>query len=542
MNKKYVIVLFVLIGFTAFAQQKRPKIVVGIVIDQMRYDYLSKYWIKFGNNGFKKIIAGGFNCKNTQYNYVPTYTGPGHASIYSGTTPENHGIIANDWYDKNLRKYVYCAEDTSVKTIGSESKDGLMSPSRMLGTTITDELKLATNLKGKVIGISQKDRGAILPAGHSADAAYWFDGGKYGKWISSSYYMNQLPEWVNEINKKNSANTYLSSPWNTLLPLNQYTEGVADDNMYEGLYKTEKKPTFPHELSALRDSNDNYSLIKATPFGNNITTEMAIAAINGESLGTDNITDFLTVSYSSTDYVGHQFGPTSIEVEDTYLRLDQSLAELFSFLDSKFKKEELLIFVTADHAVVDVPQYLTDHHIPGGYFDVKQLSTNLKSYCSIKLGLSDVIENVSNGQVFLNHETLEKHNLNIPEFEQEIANYILTFEGVNRTYTENTLKTTVFDENIAATIQRGYNQKRSGDIMFVLESGWINAGYKTGCTHGSPYQYDTHVPLIWYGFNIPKGETSNKVIIPDIAATLAALLNINTPSACSGQPIKAIIK
>lgn len=542
MNKKYVIVLFVLIGFTAFAQQKRPKIVVGIVIDQMRYDYLSKYWIKFGNNGFKKIIAGGFNCKNTQYNYVPTYTGPGHASIYSGTTPENHGIIANDWYDKNLRKYVYCAEDTSVKTIGSESKDGLMSPSRMLGTTITDELKLATNLKGKVIGISQKDRGAILPAGHSADAAYWFDGGKYGKWISSSYYMNQLPEWVNEINKKNSANTYLSSPWNTLLPLNQYTEGVADDNMYEGLYKTEKKPTFPHELPALRDSNDNYSLIKATPFGNNITTEMAIAAINGESLGTDNITDFLTVSYSSTDYVGHQFGPTSIEVEDTYLRLDQSLAELFSFLDSKFKKEELLIFVTADHAVVDVPQYLTDHHIPGGYFDVKQLSTNLKSYCSIKLGLSDVIENVSNGQVFLNHETLEKHNLNIPEFEQEIANYILTFEGVNRTYTENTLKTTVFDENIAATIQRGYNQKRSGDIMFVLESGWINAGYKTGCTHGSPYQYDTHVPLIWYGFNIPKGETSNKVIIPDIAATLAALLNINTPSACSGQPIKAIIK
>lgn len=542
MNKKYSIVLFILIGFSAFSQQKKPKIVVGIVIDQMRYDYLSRYWNKFGNNGFKKLIAGGFNCKNTQYNYVPTFTGPGHASIYSGTTPENHGIIANDWYDKQLKKYVYCAEDNSVKTIGSDSQDGLMSPSRMLGTTITDELKLATNLKGKVIGISQKDRGAILPAGHKPDAAYWFDGGDYGKWITSSYYMNQLPEWVNEINKKNSANTYLNSAWNTLLPITEYTEGIADNNPYEGLFKTEKTPTFPHNLPVLRDSNDNFSLIKATPFGNNITTEMAVAAIKGEGLGTDNITDFLAVSYSSTDYVGHQFGPTSIEVEDTYLRLDQSLAELLSFLESKFKKEEMLLFITADHAVVDVPQYLIDNHIPGGYFDVKQLSTNLKSYCSIKLGVSDIIENVSNGQVFLNHENMEKLHLNTQQIEQDIANYILTFEGVNQTYTANTMKTTVFAENIPANIQRGFNQKRSGDILFVLASGWINAGYKTGCTHGSPYQYDTHVPLIWYGFNIPKGETSSKVIIPDIAATIAAILNINAPSACSGQPIKEISK
>lgn len=542
MNKKYSIVLFILIGFSAFSQQKRPKIVVGIVIDQMRYDYLSRYWNKFGDNGFKKLIAGGFNCKNTQYNYVPTFTGPGHASIYSGTTPENHGIIANDWYDKQLKKYVYCAEDTTVKTVGSDSKDGLMSPSRMLGTTITDELKLATNLKGKVIGISQKDRGAILPAGHKPDAAYWFDGGNVGKWITSSYYVNQLPEWVNEINKKNSANTYLKSAWNTLLPITEYIEGIADNNPYEGLFKTEKTPTFPHNLPVLRDSNDNFSLIKATPFGNNITTEMAIAAIKGENLGNDNITDFLAISYSSTDYVGHQFGPTSIEVEDTYLRLDQSLAELLSFLESKFSKEEMLIFITADHAVVDVPQYLIDNHIPGGYFDVKLLSTNLKSYCSTKLGVPDIIENVSNGQVFLNHENMEKLNLNTQQIEQDIANYILTFEGVNQTYTANTMKTTVFAENIPANIQRGFNQKRSGDIMFVLASGWINAGNKTGCTHGSPYQYDTHVPLIWYGFNIPKGETSSKVIIPDIAATIASLLNINAPSACSGQPIKEISK
>ncbi|HRN41097.1 MAG TPA: alkaline phosphatase family protein, partial [Vicingus sp.] len=262
-------------GFFSFAQQQKPKLVVGIVIDQMRYDYLDRYWNKFSDDGFKKIVNGGFNCKNTHYNYMPTYTGPGHASIYTGTTPENHGIIANDWYNKKTKKMIYCAEDTTVKTIGSSSKVGLMSPKNMVTTTISDQLKLNTNFKGKVIGVSLKDRGAILPAGHKADAAYWFEGKNTGKWISSSYYLNQLPKWVQEVNKKNSANTYLSKPWNTLLPIAEYSESIADNNPYEGIFKGEKTPTFPHNLPALRDSNENYSLIKNTPFGNNITTEMA---------------------------------------------------------------------------------------------------------------------------------------------------------------------------------------------------------------------------------------------------------------------------
>lgn len=542
MNKKLSVALLLSISFSAFSQQKQPKIVIGIVIDQMRYDYLSRYWKKFGNDGFKKIIAGGFNCKNTQFNYMPTYTGPGHASIYSGTTPENHGIIANDWYDKKQKNYVYCAEDVTVKTIGSDSKSGLMSPSRMLGTTITDELKLATNFKGKVIGISLKDRGAVLPAGHKADAAYWFEGGDTGKWISSSYYFNELPKWVNEVNQKNSANTYLSSSWSTLFPIAEYTESIADNNPYEGVFQGEKTPTFPHNLPALRDSNENFSLIKNTPFGNNITTEMAIAAIKGENLGGDEIIDFLTISYSSTDYVGHQYGPTAVEIEDTYLRLDQSLAELLSFLASRFNKKDVLIFITADHAAVDVPQYLIDNHIPAGYFDKKKMTNDLASFCIKKWNVSDLIENISNGQIFLNHGSIANNNLNTHQVEQEIANYLLTFEGVAQTFTATTLKTAFFTENIQAIVQRGFNQKRSGDVVYVLASGWINAGYTTGCTHGSPYQYDTRVPLLWYGFNIPTGETNNKINITDIAATVAALLNINTPSACTGNPIKELIK
>lgn len=529
------------LSFLAVAQQQKPKLVIGIVIDQMRYDYLDRYWNKFGNDGFKKIINNGFNCKNTHYNYMPTYTGPGHASIYTGTTPENHGIIANDWYNKRDKKMMYCAEDTTVKTIGSTSKDGLMSPKNMITTTITDQLKLNTNFKGKVIGISLKDRGAILPTGHKADAAYWFEGKNTGKWISSSYYFNELPKWVQEVNKKNSANTYLSKTWNTLLPIAEYTASIADNNPYEGVFDGEKTPTFPHNLPALRDSNENYSLIKNTPFGNNITTEMALAAILGEKLGEDEITDFLALSYSSPDYIGHQYGPMSVEVQDNYLRLDQDIAQLLAYLESKFGKDEVLIFITADHGAVDVPQFLIDNHIPAGYFDKKKMTDDLKAFCLTKWN-TDLIENISNGNVFLNHEIITKNNLNSSQIEQEIANYLLTFEGISQTFTANTLKTTVITENIAANIQRGFSQSRSGDVIYVLASGWINDGYKTGTTHGSPYHYDTHVPLLWYGHQIPKGETTKKVVIPDIAATLAVLLNINAPSACTGNPIKDLIK
>jgi len=539
--KRILFLLIVSSPFFVFAQQQKPKLVIGIVIDQMRYDYLDRYWNKLGNDGFKKIINNGFNCKNTHFNYMPTYTGPGHASIYTGTTPENHGIIANDWYDKENKEMIYCAQDTTVKTIGSESINGLMSPKNMITTTITDQLKLNTNLQGKVIGVSLKDRGAILPAGHKADAAYWFDGGNVGKWISSSYYLTELPKWVNEVNKKNSANTFLNLPWNSLLPITEYTESIADNNPYEGVFKGEKTPTFPHNLPALRDSNENFSLIKSTPFGNNITTEMALAAIVGENLGADLITDFLAISYSSPDYIGHQFGPTSVEVEDTYLRLDNDLATFFAFLETKFKKEEILIFITADHGAVDVPQYLIDNHIPAGYFNKLKMTADLKAFCFTKWKV-DLIENISNGNVFLNHEIIAKNSLSASQIEQEIANYLLTFEGISQTFTATTLKTTIITENISANIQRGFNQKRSGDVVYVLASGWINAGYKTGTTHGSPYNYDTHVPLLWYGYQIPTGATAEKIIIPDIAATLAVLLNINVPSACTGKPILKIVK
>jgi predicted AlkP superfamily pyrophosphatase or phosphodiesterase len=508
----------------------------------MRYDYLDRYWNKFREDGFKKLINNGFNCQNTHYNYMPTYTAPGHASIYTGTTPENHGIIANRWFNKESGKYLYCTEDTMHNTVGSNSTNGLMSPKNMITTTITDELKLATKFKGKVVGLSLKDRGAILPAGHKADGAYWYDGGNEGKWITSSYYMTELPKWVQEVNTKNTANTYLNKAWNTLLPIKDYTESIADDNHYEGTFEGEEKPVFPHNLPALRENNDNYSLIKATPFGNTILKEMAIAALKGEQLGQDEITDFLAISFSSPDYVGHQFGPMSIEVQDTYLRLDRDLAELLTVLESQFKKEEILIFLTADHGAVNVPQYLIDNHIPAGYFNMKEAAKELTIKCKNQFGVDSLIRNISNSHVFLDYNRIHANKLNQTEIENAIASWILEYEGVAQSLTRSSLVSTKYSEGISSIIQRGFNQNRSGDVLFTLESGWIMAGYSTGTTHGSPYQYDTHVPLLWYGAGIEKGETKSKIVIPDIAATLAAILNIQAPSACTGVPIKEIIK
>lgn len=537
---KRTFLVFLLLPLFSFSQ--KPKLVVGIVVDQMRYDYLTRYWDRYNDGGFKKLLNNGYNCRNTHYNYMPTYTGPGHASIYAGTTPENHGIISNTWYDKVNDKATYCTSDSRYKTVGSTSAYGQMSPAKMLSTTITDELKLASNGKGKTIGISIKDRGAILPAGHNANAAYWFEGGNSGKWISSSFYMEELPQWLQKLNEKKPAEKYLNQAWNTLYPITTYSNSIHDDNEYEVLFRTEQKPVFPHDLPALKDSNGNYSLIKSTPYGNTILKELALATIKNEALGKDEFTDFLAISFSSTDYIGHQFGPMSVEIEDTYLRLDKDIAELINYIEKNIGKENVLVFLTADHGAVNVPQYLMDNNLPGGYFNESELEQALTTFLKQEYAVDSIVKNVSNYQVFLNRSFIQKKNWNIEAIENDIANFLLTQKGIAKTVTGTALKATEFTGRILSNAQQGFHQTRSGDVLFVLESGWIPSISKKGTTHGSPYHYDTHVPLIWYGSGIQKGETDREVIIPDIAATLSHLLNIQTPSACTGKPIHDLVK
>ncbi|WP_452221503.1 alkaline phosphatase PafA [Lacinutrix salivirga] len=518
----------------------RPKLVVGIVVDQMRYDYITRFYSKYSEGGFKRLVNEGFNCKNNHYNYVPTYTGPGHASVYTGTTPKYHGIIGNNWYDKTIKSSVYVAGDDTVTPVGTENKAGLMSPRRMKTTSFADENRLFTQMRGKTIGISIKDRGAILPAGHTANGAYWFHGKDEGRFITSSFYRNDLPNWVSNFNASTAAESYLKE-WNTLCDINTYTESGSDLNTFEGGFKGKDTATFPYDLKALSEKNGGFDILKATAYGNSIVTDFAIAAIDGEQLGQDNITDVLAVSYSSTDYVGHNFGVNSKEIQDTYLRLDKDLERLLNTLDAKVGKGNYTLFLTSDHGAVDVPSYLQSVNIPAGYVSTRGLKEKLSEFLVGKFQFDHLIENISNNQIFLNKDTISDYNLNIYDIQDALVEEIITYKNVDKAYTAKTMQLGAFTTGIEKLVQNGYNQNRSGDVLVVFDPAVISYS-KTGSTHGSGLNYDTHVPLLFFGQGITQGDTLQKTEITDIAPTMSALLGISFPNGSIGKPLEFVLE
>lgn len=519
--------------------QTKPKLVVGIVVDQMRYDYLTRFYNKYGEGGFKRMVKQGFNCKNNHFNYMPTKTAPGHASIYTGTTPKYHGVIGNDWYDKSIKKMVYCTGDDSKNSIGTNDKSGKMSPHRMKTTTFADENRLFTQMQGKTIGISFKDRGAILPAGHTANAAYWFHGKNEGHFITSSYYMDALPKWVNDFNESDIAESYFKV-WNTLYDIETYTESGTDLNAFEEGFNIKNTATFPYDLSVLKDEKNGFDIIKSTAYGNSITTDFALAAIDGETLGQDHITDVLTVSYSSTDYVGHNFGVNSKEVEDTYIRLDKDLERFFNALDLKVGKGNYTVFLTADHGAVNVPSYLKTVNIPSGYLDNDDFKIKLNAFMLATFADSNLIEHISNDQIFLNRSRINELKLSLEAVQNAIVNELIAYPNFDKAYAATTMSTQSFTTGIEALLQNGYNQKRSGDILIVPNPAFISYG-KKGSTHGSGLNYDTHVPLLFFGKGIKQGQTLQKTRIIDIAPTVSALLGISFPNAATGIPLEFVL-
>lgn len=546
-----VLFLFSLKPEIAEAQRRRkdstppakPQLIVGIMVDQMRHDYLYRYWDKYGEDGFKRLLREGFNFKNGHFNYAPTSTGPGHASVYTGTTPAVHGIIGNNWYSRETKEGPYCVGDNSVQGVGTASKAGQMSPANLLSTTITDELRLATNMQAKVIGVALKDRGSVLPAGHTANAAYWYEGSS-GNWITSSYYMQQLPQWVQEFNNRKLPDQYLSQPWATLLPIEQYTESSADDVPWENTFANEERPVFPHNMPAIRGKG--YGALSGTPFGNTFTTEFAIEAIRAEQLGKRNVTDFLALSYSSTDLVGHQFGPSSIEVQDTYLRLDRDLANLLRFLDGHVGKENVLIFLTADHGAARSPTYLSSLRIPAGTTSGQVMMDSLDFFLNRRFGAGKWVERYINQQVYLDHALIQRQKVSLTEIQKATAFYLLRQPAVARTITEEALMYSDWDSGLMGMIARGYNPRRSGDVMVMLDPEWFhgsgNQGPHRGTTHGSYHTYDTHVPILWYGWKVNPGESVQRASVTDIAPTIAAWLNIAQPNGTTGQPLQEYMR
>jgi predicted AlkP superfamily pyrophosphatase or phosphodiesterase len=447
----------------------------------------------------------------------------------------NHGIIGNGWYDKFTEQEVYCAGDESVEPLGTDSNAGKMSPHRMKSTTVADQNRLHTQMRGKTIGVSIKDRGSILSAGHTANAAYWFRGKDEGNWISSTYYMEELPKWVKDFNESDKVEAYLKT-WNTLHDSESYKESGSDINTFEGGFTGKEEASFPYDLKSLSEENGGYDIISNTAYGNDITLDFALAAIDAEELGADEDTDFLTLSFSSTDKVGHNFGVNSKEVEDTYLRLDQNIAALLEHLDNEVGKGNYTIFLSSDHGGVNVPAYLDSVNIPAGYFDNGDFEEAVKDYASKEFGEDNLIASYSSNQLFFNYEALEKAGIDRSEFQEKLAHHILQMDQIDKVYTRDQLSGAGYIGNAGTAIQNGFNQKRSGDVVVVLDPATLTYS-RTGSSHGSGFNYDTHVPLIFYGNGVPHGSTTQRTEIVDIAPTVSALLGIAFPIAATGKPL-----
>lgn len=513
----------------------RPRLVVGIVVDQMRWDYLYRYANRYGDGGFKRLLKEGFSCENTLINYTPTVTACGHTCVYTGSVPAIHGIVGNDWYNRELGREMYCAEDSTVTTVGSGSDAGKMSPRNLKVTTIGDEIQLADNFKSKVIGIAIKDRGAILPAGHSATAAYWYDASA-GNWISSTYYMKNLPSWAQDFNNQHWPAHYLAQPWTTLYPIETYQQSAEDSKPYEGAFKGESAPVFPHDLKAAPER-----AIAATPYGNTMTLEFAEKAVDAYQLGKNGVTDMLAISLSSTDYVGHQFGPNSIEIEDTYLRLDKDLAAFFKYLDEKVGKGQYLFFITADHGVAHVPGFSQEHQLPGGGWSGSIILKKVNDAVKQQLGIEKVVLSASNYQLYLNHDAIKEAGKSEKDVREFITALLMKDPAIANVIYLPELQNTTLPELMRTMLTNGYNARGSGDLQIILQPGYIDGG-KTGTTHGTWNPYDAHIPLVWMGWGINAGQSNKTVGMTDIAPTIAALLHIQMPSGNIGHVIEAIAK
>lgn len=521
----------------ATAPLSRPKLVVGIVVDQMRWDYLYRYYDRYSSGGFRRLIGEGFSCENTLINYLPSYTAVGHTCIFTGSVPSLTGISSNDWIEQMTGQHQYCTDDSTVSAVGSNTRGGKMSPRNLMVSTVTDELRLATNFRSRVVGVSLKDRASILPAGHAATAAFWFDDGS-GNFITSTYYMQQLPAWVEKYNSGQPAAKLAAGGWNTLYPIGTYRESDPDDRPYEGRFSGETTSTFPHKTDEIYARSRGS--LRSTPFGNTLTLDFARQAVEGYQLGHGEATDFLTINCASTDYVGHMFGPNSIEAEDTYLRLDKDLAAFFQFLDASVGKGQYLVFLSADHGAAHSIGFSQEHEIPADYWNDGALVDSLNKMLAGRFGIEKLVRSGMNYQISFDMGKINGYHLDFDAIKKRTVEYCQQQPGIAYAVDMAKIGEAPIPEPIKTMMINGYNFKRSGAVQLALNAGWFESEGKTGTTHGSWNPYDTHIPLLFMGWGIQHGSTNAIVNMTDIAPTIASLLHIQMPSGCIGRPIQAV--
>ena len=543
--KRLAIIFFLILVFVklhgqgAYLPPDKPKLVIGIVVEELNYNQLEKFHDKLSENGIKKLINEGTYFKNASYEYLLTQSAPGHATIATGAEPSFHGITSDNWYTPLKNELINCTKDVSVNSVGGSFESGLHSPVNLLVSTFSDELAIATNKKAKVFGVGLKESSAIFSAGHTANAAYWFDN-TTGTWMSSSYYISALPDWVNDFNAMKFSDTYLNSTWNLLRPAKDYADCLPDSNSFEIGFNNINY--FPYDLKKLRPGNtfsskNDYSLLRETPFGNSLTTNFAIRLIQKERLGKDDVTDYLSICYSATDYIGHRFGPSSVEMGDAILRLDDDIKNLLTFINDSIGKKNVLIYFTAAHGISEIPAVLEKNRIPSGYFQQNQALQLLRSYLNAIYGEGEWVKGYSERQIFLNRTLIEDARLSLDDVQKKVARFLVQFTGVEAAYPYSAFEANDFGNGNLKRIINNFSPQRSGDVIVILNPGWVEKVSDFVTNHNSPYEYDSHVPLIWYGWTVNRATVTRQVNITDIAATLSTLCKIPYPNACTGEPM-----
>jgi len=489
----------------ASAAPKKPKLVLAIVFDQFRYDYLTRFRSEY-HGGFERLLTKGAVFTNARYQHFPTVTAIGHSTFLSGATPAISGIIGNDWYDREEGKTVTSVSDSGTQLLGGGNRPG-SSPHRMLVDTIGDELKMA-DTRSRVIGISLKDRAAILPAGHMADGAYWFDVAT-GNFVSSTYYGTELPGWVKDYNASRPADGYKGATW-----LNR------------------KLPDDPAKL---------YSAIDASPFGNEIIEGLAERALTAEALGTRETTDVLAVSFSANDYVGHAFGPDSPEVHEISVKSDALLEKLLQAVDKQVGLDNVIVVMTADHGVAPLPETNTARKMPGGRMPIGLVSKSVQAALVAKYGEGNWIVSNAEHSLYLNWNLIAEKNLDRGEVSRTAAQTAMALPHVFRVYTRDQLRDgAALEDQVARRVMNGYYVRRGPDVVVLLEPYWIFT--QTGATHGTTFSYDAHVPVVFMGAGIKAGRYYGQVAVNDIAPTLATILDVETPSGSVGRVLSEMFE
>lgn len=543
MKEGAVVILFFLICWFSnplSAQQNKlnqnqPRVVIGIVVENMRPDYIQRYWSKFGNDGFKKLYTRGAVCSNVNITqHVQSYAS-GTATLFTGVNPSIHGIIGKTWYNRLKEKEQDCTEDNYYFTVGADSEAGNASPVHLLSNTITDNLKIVSLGKSKVFSVAMNRESAIFSAGHSADAAYWFDV-ESGRMISSSFYVSTFPDWVRIFNSENQPEMYSFRNWTTLLPETSYTESVADDYLLENGY-FDKWNTFPHTISKYIKRLESFRPLKTTPFANLIVKDFTLRLLENEEVGNDNSTDFITAVFSSMDYENGSFGPASLEMQDTYLYLDQYIGELIGAAEKKFGESNVLFFLTANTSASYPVNYLKEEfNLPVDNFMPESAIALLTSFLNITYGEAKWIEYFTDSQIYLDHDLIEKNKHNLNEMRDVASNFINQFEGVQVALTAHQLEQGSSANGLLAPLYKSYSKGRSGDFLYGLKEGWQPV-YKFQKVN---YTDQSHIPLVFYGAQVEAMLIKEKYYAVDLVPTLSALLTIPVPDKCQGKIIKEL--